>query len=200
MDLQSDILCSIFAKMTHYLPKTLNMRNIIRFILSLSLFIGASSFSDGEQRVDYDFYHNPIRITTSSGAIYYVKGNGEEIEICSKPDKLPAIFESQDESMDFVAKHLRYPPDDGVYRKTVIIFRVLIDEQGEIDEIRLLEGIEDCDECNEAALNAARQIKAKSPAISDGKPVKSTELILIPYGHTTNSSQNSIEPPKAVMQ
>lgn len=138
------------------------------------------------ERNAYDFYHKLILVTCSSDSVmatYYVKENGERVEVCDKPDKMPIIFESSEEMMDFVNQNLRYPIDDGIYRKTIVVFRVLIDEQGKIEDLRLLKGIDNCDECNEAALNAARQIKIKSPAFSNGKPVKSTDLILIPYGY-----------------
>lgn len=138
------------------------------------------------ERNAYDFYHKLILVTCSYDSVtttYYVKENGERVEVCDKPDKMPVIFESSEEMMDFVNQNLRYPIDDGVCRKTVVIFRVLIDEQGKIEDLRLLKGIDNCDECNRAALNVAKQIKIKSPAFFNGVPVKSTDLILIPYGY-----------------
>lgn len=155
-------------------------------LLSCGLHISRPNKDNVAECNAYDFYHKLVLVTCYSDSVpaaYYVKENGERVEICDKPDKMPVIFESSEEMMDFVNQNLRYPIDDGVYRKTIVVFRALIDEQGKIDELRLLKGFDDCKECNEAAFNAAKQIKIKSPAFSNGKPVKSTDLILIPYGY-----------------
>jgi len=111
--------------------------------------------------------------------MFYVDSTGKSQEVCVKPEKEANIFSSELEFTSFVKNNLEWPTDRDIEGK--VYFALLIDEQGNVIEKRVLKGIDTCPECIITASSLIKKLGKWQPAFYLNKPVKSIRYIAIPF-------------------
>lgn len=124
-----------------------------------------------------------------------IKINAQEVVSCEEPSKTKSVMTNfvdeepqfkggQNEFLKFVDSIIVLPKEiieeEVSGNKCYVSF--IVDEKGEISNIKIARGILDCDACNIEAIRIIEQSKDKwSPAKVNGKPVKYRHIQIIKF-------------------
>ncbi|WPQ66309.1 hypothetical protein SIO70_15720 [Chitinophaga sancti] len=112
-------------------------------------------------------------------AVFYIDSLGNKIEVCKAPEKQALLFEEKKEFLYFLDENLIWKTNKDIMGK--IFIAMYIDETGNIIEKRVIKAIDVCPECTTSAIDLVNKIKPRRAALMNGKPVKSIQVIVIPF-------------------
>ncbi|MDR2039175.1 MAG: energy transducer TonB [Bacteroidales bacterium] len=110
--------------------------------------------------------------------------NSTFVYLYQKVDQ-PAIFhfgsemETQPSIQKYIEQNMLWPSDDDCFGNVYI--RTIIDEKGKLSDFTIIRGLDSCRGFNDEALRLVRSMPPWSPAILEGKPVKSYIVIPISF-------------------
>lgn len=95
----------------------------------------------------------------------------------------PAEYPGGNNAMyQFISNNLSLP-ESGIQKKISgkCYVRFVVEKNGEISNVTLLKGINDCVECNESALQIVKSLPKMKPAKNEGKIVRSYYVLPIAF-------------------
>lgn len=130
-----------------------------------------------------DFYNIVYKLSCFKNEkiykVFYVDSVGNTNEICSKPDEQAILFNSEEDFLGFVDQNLVWYTEEDIEGQVLIA--LYINENGIILEKRVLKTIDVCPKCTTSAIDLIGKIVPIKPAYKNGNPVKSMQIISIPF-------------------
>ena len=111
--------------------------------------------------------------------MFYIDTSGNKLEVCRKPDNEAVLFNSKTDFFKYIEENLNWYTQNTVEGK--IYLALYISEKGKISEYRIIKEIDVCPECTISAKELMSKILPIRPAYKDDMPVKSIQIISIPF-------------------
>jgi protein TonB len=106
----------------------------------------------------------------------------EPADILTFVDEVAVFPGGTNEMMLFLSRNIKYPQralEEGIQGRVVI--RFIVDKKGYIQNVKIVKGVPNCQECDDEALRVVKMMPKWKPAKNDGKIVNSYFNLPITY-------------------